>query len=218
MAAIFKYKLHSLGSVLTTLSTVQQSAQTYTDGKHYLLFPNWSEFLWKIIAADESWDSEGIQWKKSWVPKPEGSTLGVEQDPENAYHFFSIQSCAPIIGSSGWDCQHRVLLYCPEAFGGNIQRKWSELSCMSVCHYVPAQSTLKMQEFFGLTTQYLLTTCPCSPYLPCIHFWRFKSHWRIQRDTQRHKQKVTWQDMATVLEMVQTFAKLEWEIIIIQTR
>lgn len=27
MAAIFKYKLHSLGSVLTTLSTVQQSAQ-----------------------------------------------------------------------------------------------------------------------------------------------------------------------------------------------
>lgn len=145
--------------------------------------------------------------------------VGCGTRPRECLSFFQhSQSCAPIIGSSGWDCQHRVLLYCPEAFGGNIQRKWSELSCMSVCHYVPAQSTLKMQEFFGLTTQYLLTTCPCSPYLPCIHFWRFKSHWRIQRDTQRHKQKVTWQDMATVLEMVQTFAKLEWEIIIIQTR
>lgn len=144
--------------------------------------------------------------------------VGCGTRPRECLSFFQHSpSCAPIIGSSGWDCQHRVLLYCPEAFGGNIQRKWSELSCMSVCHYVPAQSTLKMQEFFGLTTQYLLTACPSSPYLCCIHFWRFKSHWRIQQDTQRHKQKVTWQDMATVVEMVQTFAKLEWEIII-QTR
>lgn len=70
MAAIFKYKLHSLGPVLTTLCTLllHCGPQTYTDSKHYLLFPNWSEFLWKIIAADESWVSERIQWKSLEFP------------------------------------------------------------------------------------------------------------------------------------------------------
>lgn len=70
MAAIFKYKLHSLGPVLTTLCTLllHCGPQTYTASKHYLLFPNWSEFLWKIIAADESWVSEGIRWKSLEFP------------------------------------------------------------------------------------------------------------------------------------------------------
>lgn len=216
MAAIFKYKLHSLGPVLTTLCTLLLHCrpQTYTDSKHYLLFPNWSEFLWKIIAADESWLSEGIPWKSLEFPSLKEACWVWNK----TQRMLIIFSAFTELCTNNWFLGVRLSTQSFTVLSWGIQRKWSELSCMSVCHYMPAQSTLKMQEFFGLTTQYLLTACPCSPYLCCIHFWRFKSHWRIQQDTQRHKQKVTWQDMATVLEMVQTFAKLEWEIIIIQTR
>lgn len=126
MAALFlkmiflMYYSRSSHTLILCILLLHRGPQTYTHQNIILCSESYLSFYGRSSSHQQRWSSASfsgkVQSSGAWRRR-----LGRGTKPRECLSLFQhSQRCAPIIGSSGWDCQHWVLLYRSEASGGVV--------------------------------------------------------------------------------------------------